>query len=43
VNWPPRSWIMNLNAAAPSPRCISIFRAAYVVQAPSGFALIPSR
>jgi hypothetical protein len=37
VNWPARSLIRNLTEAARRPRSIRKLRAAWVVQAPSGF------
>src|SRR5580658_8567823 len=43
VNWPARSLIRNLTVAARAPRSIRTLRAAWVVQAPSGFAVMPAR
>ncbi len=43
VNWPARSLIRNLIVAARWPRSIRRLRAACVVQAPSGFAVMPAR
>ena len=43
VNWPARSLIRNLSEAARWPRSIRTLRAAWVVQAPSGLAVIPAR
>ena len=41
VNWPPRSRIMNLNELARCPRSISVLRAVWAVQAPSGVRADP--
>ena len=43
VNWPARSLIRNLTEAARWPRSIRKLRAACVVHAPSGFAVMPAR
>ena len=43
VNWPARSLIRNLTEAAPRSRSIRRLRAAWVVQAPSGLAVMPAR
>jgi hypothetical protein len=43
VNWPARSLIRNLTEAARWPRSIRMLRAACVVQAPSGCAVMPAR
>ena len=43
VNWPARSLIRNLMEAARCPRSIRKLRAACVVHAPSGFAVMPAR
>ena len=43
VNWPARSLIRNLIEAVRRPRSIRKLRAAWVVQAPSGLAMMPAR
>lgn len=43
VNWPARSLIRNLTVAMRWPRSISKLRAACVVHAPSGCAVMPAR
>ena len=43
VNWPARSLIRNLAEAARWPRSIRTLRAACVVHAPSGCAVMPAR
>jgi hypothetical protein len=43
VNWPARSLIRNLAEAARRPRSIRTLRAACVVHAPSGLAVMPAR
>ena len=43
VNWPARSLIRNVTEAARRPRSIRKLRAAWIVQAPSGFAVMPAR
>jgi len=43
VNWPARSLIRNLTEVARWPRFIRMLRAAWVVHAPSGFAVMPAR
>ena len=43
VNWPARSLIRNLTVAARWPRSIRRLRAACVVHAPSGLAVMPAR
>jgi hypothetical protein len=43
VNWPARSLIANLTVVARWPRSIRKFRAACVVHAPSGCAVVPAR
>jgi hypothetical protein len=43
VNWPARSLIRNLTEVARAPRSIRRLRAVCVVQAPSGFAVMPAR
>jgi hypothetical protein len=43
VNWPARSLIRNLTEVARWPRSIRMLRAAWVVHAPSGFAVMPAR
>jgi hypothetical protein len=42
VNWPARSLIRNLTEATRRPRSIRRLRAACVVQAPSGLAVMPA-
>src|SRR5258708_25847398 len=43
VNWPARSLIRNLSEVARWPRSIRTLRAACVVHAPSGLAVMPAR
>jgi len=43
VNWPARSLIRNLTGAARWPMSIRKLRAAWVVHAPSGCAVMPAR
>ncbi len=43
VNWPARSLIRDLSEVARWPRSIRTLRAACVVHAPSGLAVMPAR
>lgn len=43
VNWPARSLIRNFTEATRWPRSIRKLRAACVVHAPSGYAVMPAR
>lgn len=43
VDWPARSLIRNLTEGVRWPRSIRKLRAACVVHAPSGFAVMPAR